>query len=164
MFFGRRKTTAGVGMAPDAVPHVQSTEASAEPVAPAQPGQHDAFAWGAAAAPEVAAVVPQQDVAIQPSDASARRPAPGPAGGPASREVASFQAAALLGETVAVLMRSPRHRGLTLADPEARVAPAVARGQVAIARAQIMGRPRGGAGCRCGLGRGECGCRCPSRR
>ncbi len=45
-----------------------------------------------------------------------------------------------LGEVIAVLMRSPAHRGLSLADAEKRFVPAIARGQFAIGKGQVASR------------------------
>jgi len=45
-----------------------------------------------------------------------------------------------LGEVIAVLMRSPAHRALSLADVEKRFVPAIARGQFAIGKGQVSNR------------------------
>ena len=66
---------------------------------------------------------------------------PSPAGQPAAttpeaQRAAADARAAVFGRLVALLMASPRHSGMILADANAYIAPAVALGQFALASAQ----------------------------
>lgn len=79
------------------------------------------------------------------SEPAVERPAAVQPAAPPTPAVRATGATALrrmtaLGEVIAVLMRSPAHRGLSLADVEKRYIPAIARGQFVIGKGQVVNR------------------------
>jgi hemolysin-activating ACP:hemolysin acyltransferase len=81
----------------------------------------------------------KSEPAVERSDAVQSAASPAPAqratGAAAQRRMTA------LGEVIAVLMRSPTHRGLSLSDVEKRFVPAIARGQFVIGKGQVASRP-----------------------